>query len=132
LSLCGRQHYGGSAFRQTKGTAACAKWHTGKPEKEPAMKVILPVILLLVGLALAFALPGRAERLCGPEQELTDALAAQFGENVGVSRIQAEALNFYSNLSTGTWSLVVVEPDGLICVVAFGEGLEVAALQVAQ
>jgi hypothetical protein len=60
-------------------------------------------------------------------------LAQQFGEVPIVSGVSLNnAMKFFGNPRTGSWSMIVVRPDGIACVMAVGEDLEVSSLAFTQ
>jgi hypothetical protein len=70
---------------------------------------------------------------CGPKQLVTEQLGDRYGEINFASGIAVDSsVKFFGNPTTGTWSIVVIKPDGLACVTATGEGLEVMKLAFAQ
>ena len=82
------------------------------------------VIAAFVGIGIVTS-PAIAEK-CAPKKELSEALASRFGEMAFASGTAVDsAVSFYGNPRTGTWSVVITKSDGLSCVVAIGEGLEV-------
>jgi hypothetical protein len=63
---------------------------------------------------------------CGPKQTVSDTLSKQFGETAFASGVAADQqIKFFGNPRTGSWSMVVIRPDGIACIVAIGEGLNV-------
>jgi hypothetical protein len=85
------------------------------------MSTLFPALLLLAALSA----PGEPTNNCGPKQAVSDALATQFGEFAFASGVSvSNSVKFFGNPQTGTWTLVVVQPDGMACIVALGDGLE--------
>lgn len=86
------------------------------------MKTLATALIAVATLSAASQASGN----CGPKDKMSEALASQFGETPFASGISANsAVKFFGNPLTGTWSVVVIKPDGMSCVVAIGEGLEV-------
>ena len=94
------------------------------------MKKVLCIAMLMTGMAW----PASANvSQCGLKQTVTDELAGRFGEVPIVSGISMNnSMKFFGNPRTGSWSMVVVRPDGLACVLAIGEDLEVSSLAFTQ
>jgi len=70
---------------------------------------------------------------CGPKQMVAEQLGDRYGEVTFASGVAIDSsVKFYGNPQTGTWSMVVITPDGLACVIAIGEGLEVVKLAFAE
>jgi hypothetical protein len=93
------------------------------------MKKALCVLLLTVG-----TLPAMAQGpQCGPKLEVATQLAQRFGEVPIATRIAFNnSMKFFGNPKTGSWSLIFIRPDGMACVLATGEDLEVSSLAYAQ
>jgi|GEM_PF-1053337 len=84
---------------------------------------------LATGLAVAMlASPGilgtaEAAPACGKHADIVDKLAdayKEFRSSVMVDS-QGNLVEVYSNLDTGTWTLLVTRPRGRTCVVSSGE-----------
>ncbi len=94
------------------------------------MKKGFCVFLLIIGMVSPAAATGT---LCGPKQAVGDQLAQRYGEVPIVSGISLNnSMKFYGNPKTGSWSMVFIKPDGVACVLASGEALEVSSLAYAQ
>ena len=78
--------------------------------------------LLMAGTLLLTATLANAETECAPLVQITDVLTERFGE---VPRTVAlgggSVVTQYANEETGTWTLLVISPSGIACVVASGE-----------
>ena len=94
------------------------------------MRKVLTIFMLMTGMAW----PASAEvSQCGPKQTVADQLAGRFGEVPIVSGISKNtSMKFFGNPRTGSWSMVVIRPDGIACVLAIGEDLEVSSLAFTQ
>jgi hypothetical protein len=94
------------------------------------MKKAICVITLIIGMLS----PAAAESpQCGPKMAVANQLAQQFGEVPIVSGISLNnSMKFFGNPRTGSWSMIFVRPDGIACVLAVGEDLEVSSLAFAQ
>jgi hypothetical protein len=75
--------------------------------------------------AMSIALPAAAQSLCGERRQFVDHLAKKHQE-------QPTSIGLASNGSmvevltseTGTWTIIVTQPNGTACVVAAGEAWE--------
>ena len=77
-------------------------------------------------LALALCLltaPAYAEAPCAEHDKVAAMLESQYGEiPFATGTVMAgAAAEFYRNDTTGTWTLLVIRPDGLACIAAAGE-----------
>ena len=74
---------------------------------------------------LLFALPAFAQQrqLCAPRAALVEKLAQEFGEAPTAGGIDG-AGNLMEILTSpkGTWTLLIVRPDKIACIVGSGEG----------
>ena len=97
------------------------------------MKKGFCVITLMIG-TIGMLSPAAAESpQCGPKKAVASQLAEQFGEVPIVSGISLNnSMKFFGNPRTGSWSMVFVRPDGVACVLAVGEDLEVSSLAFTQ
>lgn len=89
-------------------------------------------VLLASSLVMAFGAPAYAGQ-CTEKQALDDELSRRFGESefaTGLS--ETNAVKFYRNPTSQTWSVVVIMPNGVACLVAAGEAMEIAANQPAR
>lgn len=85
------------------------------------MRILLSLVALLS--ASMPALAGAAS--CAPKAVIEDALGGQFAETPFATGIAAgNMVKFFGNAESGSWTVVVVRPDGVACVVAQGENLE--------
>ena len=85
------------------------------------MKRILLTALMLVLPGLAVAAPQ-----CDSRDRVTALLAEEYGETrraVGIAG-EGAVMEFYAADATGTWSITVTLPDGLMCLMASGAGYE--------
>jgi hypothetical protein len=87
----------------------------------------MKTIFCATGLVGAILLSSSANAgQCGPKQMVTEQLGDRYGEVTFASGVVVDnSVKFFGNPQTGTWSMVVIRPDGLACVIATGEGLEV-------
>lgn len=83
---------------------------------------------LALGLVITAAfLPISAHAAsCAPKALIEEALGTQFGEAAfAMGLAVGNIVKFFSNPQSGSWTVVVVRPDGIACVVAQGENFEV-------
>lgn len=65
---------------------------------------------------------------CAEKQALNDELNRRFGESEFATALsESNAVKFYRNPTSQTWSVVIVMPNGVACLVAAGESMEIAA-----
>lgn len=82
---------------------------------------------LLLALALVAAVPASAQQpqrqLCAPRQALIERFAAEFGEVPHAGGIDGGG-NLMEILTSpsGTWTLLIVMPTKMACVVGSGDG----------
>lgn len=84
--------------------------------------------VLLAIMATIAAPPALAQGNCAPFAAIRDGLAETWSESVSVTGLASEgsALVIFASPETGTWTAVIVAPDGTGCVVASGSAFEVA------
>ena len=78
----------------------------------------LPVLLLCTGAA-------QAQTQCGPRQMVLETLANRYGESrqaIGLAANSTVMEMFASE--TGSWTITVTMPDGMVCLLASGENFE--------
>ena len=77
--------------------------------------------------AACFAVPAYAQNPnCAPPQVVVERLVNGYGERrvsiaLGAGGTLVET---WANLQSGTWTVVVTQPDGLACMVASGQSFE--------
>lgn len=88
-------------------------------------KILLAVaVLILIGIATQ----GKAQQNCGPVENIFASLSSQYGERPVAMGLSSQVqIQVWANESTGTWSIVVVSPNGGACLVAEGENYETIA-----
>ncbi len=97
------------------------------------MKKVFCVITLMIGTIGMLAPAAAQNPQCGPKMAVASQLAQQFGEVPIVSGISLNnSMKFFGNPRTGSWSMIFVRPDGIACVLAVGEDLEVSGLAFKQ
>ena len=93
--------------------------------KTNALKVAygLSLDLLRAGAATA---QGRA---CGPRDAVVERLATKYGESrqsMGLGANNA-VMEVFASSETGTWTITVTMPNGMMCLVASGQAYEALA-----
>ena len=82
---------------------------------------------ILLGAVIAlYGAPADAQRTCARHDDQTAQLAEKYGETrigFGVSGPTA-IIEVWANVETGTWSILVVYPNGVSCLKAAGDGWE--------
>ena len=98
--------------------------------KAAEMKKAFCIIILTIGMVSSAS----ADVVqCGPKKAVADQLAGRFGEVPIVSGISLNnSMKFFGNPRTGSWSMIFIRPDGVACVLATGDALEVSSLAYAQ
>lgn len=80
---------------------------------------------LAAALAVGIATPVAAQdQQCGPAEALHANLATRYDETPraqGLSHTGQEIIVIYGSEASGSWSLVVVRPDGTACLLAAGQ-----------
>lgn len=70
-----------------------------------------------------------AEPNCGPRAAVIAHLSDNFGESrqsIGMGQ-EGRVVEVFASLETGSWTITVTLPNGLTCLVAAGEALELLA-----
>jgi hypothetical protein len=63
---------------------------------------------------------------CAPRDQVMDLLATKYGETrqgMGIANNSA-VMEVFASDNTGTWTITVSSPDGIMCLVASGQGYE--------
>lgn len=87
------------------------------------MRYILVAILMLFFMSTAIAQPAN----CMPHTKAKTELRVNYGEQPvarGVSRAGAWITEIWANEETGTWTILLLRPGGIACVVDGGEAFE--------
>ena len=83
-------------------------------------------MLRLTIAALVAALPAAAaaQMVCAPYPGLVQSLSGTFGEHPRFRALDKRGglMMALANATTTTWTMIVVRPDGVACVVGAGEG----------
>ncbi len=84
---------------------------------------------------IAFLLPtgpASAEHPCGRKDLIEQALGTRFGEAAfAMGMAEGNVVKFFTNPQSGSWTIVVVRPDGVACVAAQGENFELETTVIA-
>ena len=82
-----------------------------------------PVFAAALGAAFSFCASASAAQVCAPYESVRRALFEQHGEAVvGTGRDDRElVVQLFATPDGATWTLVIVRPDGLACLVASGQ-----------
>ncbi|WP_238364087.1 hypothetical protein [Mesobacterium pallidum] len=90
------------------------------------------VLKVAYGMSLAILLAGAATaqgRACGPRDAVVERLASKYGESrqsMGLGANNA-VMEVFASSETGTWTITVTMPDGMMCLVASGQAYEALA-----
>jgi hypothetical protein len=81
--------------------------------------------ILLAALGAAFSFPALAEPIpCGPYDTIAERLSVEYDEQPTGRGLDSKGLllELWASEKTGTWTALVVRPDGIACVAQAGEG----------
>ena len=86
-------------------------------------KKLLTVIL---GAALFSASAAHATQQCGDRTKVLDRLASKYGESRQSMGLAANngVVEIFASDDTGTWTILVTQPNGKTCLVASGQAFE--------
>lgn len=93
------------------------------------MKGLLLTVFLGVWSTLAVAQTSN----CAPFEIVNERLVSKYSEEqrtIGLTS-QGAVITQYANDETGTWTIIAVNPNGIACVLAAGDGWEAIASQTA-
>ena len=82
----------------------------------------------IVAFAALFAMPAAAQQ-CAPREVALDQLGNRYGESrVGAGlAANGHMAEVFTNPVSGSWTIAVTTPDGMLCMVASGEAWEIFA-----
>lgn len=63
---------------------------------------------------------------CGPRDVVIERLASKYGEtrhSIGIGG-RGVVMETFANAETGTWTITVTTPNGLTCLIAYGQSYE--------
>lgn len=91
------------------------------------MRFILIIGIALVAAAIAFFLarPAVAQsNTCAPKDYLVQQMALMYGESRVFAGLNGSGkmVEIWLNPATGSWTAVIVSPDGTACAVSAGQG----------
>lgn len=80
-------------------------------------------LVILTGLA---AMPAHAAPQCDSREVVTALLSENYGETPRFVGIAGEAalMEMFASEETGTWSITITLPDGIMCLMASGSNFE--------
>ena len=83
-------------------------------------------MIRLAAVLAVIAGPVTAQTNCGPHADVTQRLAAGYGEHRQAIGLASDntVMEVYASLETGTWTIVVTRANGIACLVASGRGYE--------
>jgi hypothetical protein len=87
---------------------------------------ILGACLALATLVAANPATAQSPGPCAQRQHVIARLAAAYGEtrqSIGLGA-NSQVVEVFASLETGTWTIIVTNPDGLTCLVASGQAYE--------
>lgn len=96
------------------------------------IRLSLPPIAALALVSALCAAPTAARSegaYCGPRDRIVAVLHAKHGETrraLGLQR-NAQVMETYANIETGSWTIIVAMPSGQACLVATGEAFQAEA-----
>lgn len=89
---------------------------------------------VLVGVMSTSSSPhAAAQMMCGQRTEIVAQLAAKFGEtrrNIGLAEGRG-VVEVYANTDTGSWTIILTNPQGVSCLMAAGEAFQVEEAKAA-
>ena len=93
-------------------------------------KTIMLTSLLIVGTA--WAVKAQPQN-CAPIDAVNERLADQYGETLqtlATAQSGQTIVSQYANPETGTWTLLLVSPEGVACLVASGENWQLVQAEL--
>lgn len=69
------------------------------------------------------------QRNCGVRDQIVEALSERYGESrqsIGLGA-NNQVVEVYASLETGTWTITITMPNGMMCLVASGQAYEAVA-----
>lgn len=77
---------------------------------------------LAAALAVSMPVAASAQAPCGPLDQLAELLEREYGEAVHSEGLadSGAIMQLWANPETGSWSIVIILPDGLACLPAAG------------
>ncbi|MHA1528818.1 MAG: hypothetical protein ACTSVG_07345 [Alphaproteobacteria bacterium] len=99
------------------------------------MKRALMTTLVLAAVA-SVALPpdpARAQMVCGKRADIISQLSEKYGEtrrSLGVSE-GSRVVELYASDETGSWTILMTNPQGIACMMAAGQAFEIEPVKAA-
>jgi hypothetical protein len=86
-------------------------------------RAFIAICALTLGALLARAALGEGQP-CGDRTSILTRLGERYGETRRGAGLMADVgvLEIYSNPDTGSWTILLTNPNGLTCLIAAGEG----------
>lgn len=98
------------------------------------LKTTLTCAALACAMTIASIHGAKAQNgLCAPRDEIIKQLKVKHGETRQVVGLQRNfrVMETYANPETGTWTIIVSNPNGVACLVAAGQAFEASATDAA-
>lgn len=91
--------------------------------------LVVAIIAALIIAAMAFAASAQNMSNCAPRDVVIQRLADGFGETRQSMGLGANnsVVEVFASLESGTWSITLTSPNGLMCLVATGQAFEALA-----
>lgn len=85
------------------------------------LKSIATALCLMPGLA-------SAQANCATDAQMKEILAGKYGESIAAQGLSLSGyiVQFWANTDTGTWTAVIVGPDGTACIADQGGRVEIS------
>lgn len=85
----------------------------------------LKTLLVAAFATLVFTTPTLAQSICGERSRFLDQLGQHYGERLSaVGLVSNGTLLEVMTSETGSWTILITQPNGVSCVVATGESWE--------
>lgn len=100
------------------------------------MPKLRPTLLALAGAAILIGgtMPAAAQMICGKREAIVNQLENRYGETRRSMGYQEGRgiIETWANDDTGTWSIIMTNPEGVTCLLAAGEAFQAEAVKVAE
>lgn len=85
----------------------------------------IATLLMAAFATLVLATPGQAQSICGERSRFLDQLGQNYGEHVAaVGLVSNGTVLELTTSETGSWTILITQPNGVSCVVATGDSWE--------
>lgn len=94
-----------------------------------ALLAMITVLLFAVAFSLFIEPAAAATAACAPREVLLEELADRYGETrqtIGLTG-GGDMVEMFASDDSGTWTLLLTQPDGMTCAVAAGIAFELIA-----